>query len=119
MLTKRTDQNKGQSADTQGETKSSWKKTAQELFFEGGCSVVQIAAYTGVSRQSIAAWLRGCAGYDAERGRRKTMSAGARKEYKKAKNREYRAAGMEVTVETMRREHDTAALILSRERYHN
>lgn len=98
---------------------SGWQQTARELFFDSGCSVVQIAAYTGVSRQSIAAHLKGCAGYDAERARRSAASTAARKEYKKAKNREYRAAGMEITAETMRREHDTAALILSRERYHN
>ncbi len=98
---------------------SGWKQTAQELFFDSGCSVVQIAAYTGVSRQSVAAYLKGCAGYDAERGRRREASAAARKEYKKAKNREYRAADQSVTAETMRREHDTAAMILSRERYHN
>lgn len=96
-----------------------WKQTARECFFDSGMNVVQIAAYIGVSRQSIAVYLKGCEGYAAERDRRKAASAAARKEYKKAKNREYRAAGMEVTAETMRREHDTAALILSRERYHN
>lgn len=119
MLSSKTDQNKGQNSDMQGASGSDWKQTARELFFEGGCSVVQIAAYTGVSRQSIAAHLKNCDGYAGERDRRKAASAASRKEYKKAKNREYRAAGMEVTAETMRREHDTAAMILSRERYHN
>lgn len=119
MLISKTDQNKGQNSDMQGATESGWKQTARELFFGSGCSVVQIAAYTGVSRQSIAAYLKGCAGYKAERDRRRAASQAARKEYKKAKNREYRAAGMEITADTMRREHDTAALILSRERYHN
>ncbi|MCM1104922.1 MAG: hypothetical protein NC409_12550 [Clostridium sp.] len=126
MLIKKTDQDMQHQNRTNGSVPpapqtegSGWKQTARELFFDSGCSVVQIAAYTGVSRQSIAAYLKGCAGYAAERDRRRAASQAARKEYKKAKNREYRAAGMEVTAETMRREHDTAALILSRERYHN
>lgn len=98
---------------------SGWKQTARECFFDSGMNVVQIAAYTGVSRQSIAVYLKGCEGYAAERDRRKAVSAASRKEYKKAKNREYRATGMEITAETMRREHDMAALTLSKERYHN
>lgn len=119
MLSNKTGKNRQQKERDQGASGSGWKQTARELFFEGGCSVVQIAAYTGVSRQSIAAHLKSYEGYSAERDRRKAASQAARREYKKAKNREYRAAGMEVTAETMRREHDTAALILSRERYHN
>ena len=59
-------------------------------------------------------------GYAEEKARRKRESAARRREYKTEKQRQYRAVSgiMAVTAETMRREHDLAALELSREIYH-
>lgn len=66
---------------------------------------------------SVSGYLKRLPGYKDERDRRKRQNAAARKEYKREKNREYRAMGA-ITAETIRREHDVAALILSREKYH-
>lgn len=94
-----------------------WREKAGSLFFESGMRIGDIAAYLGVSRQSVSGYLKNLSGYEAERQRRKAAGREQRKEYKKQKNREYRSC-MEVTGETLRREHDVAALILSREKYH-
>lgn len=93
-----------------------WKEKAGSLFFESGMGIGDIASYLGVSRQSVSGYLKNLSGYEAERERRKAAGRERRKEYKKQKNREYRSC-MEVTGETLRREHDVAALILSREKY--
>lgn len=97
--------------------KKGWKEEARKGFFESNLSITEIASQTGISRQSISGFLKRLPGYREERERRKTTNAEARREYKRNKNREYRAMGM-VTEETIRREHDVAALILSREKYH-
>lgn len=94
-----------------------WRTEVREQFFEGGKSIEEIAKATGVSRQSISAYLKKLPDYQKERERRKAQNAAARKEYKREKNREYRAMGA-ITAETIRREHDVAAVILSREKYH-
>lgn len=94
-----------------------WKKEAEECFFGKHLSIKKIADRTGISRQSISGHLKQQPGYKEERERRKKANAEARREYKRDKNREYRAMGA-VTSETIRREHDVAAFILSREKYH-
>lgn len=94
-----------------------WRAAACEQFFKGHKSIGEIARITGISRQSISGYLKRLPGYRDERDRRKQQNAAARREYKREKNREYRAMGA-VTAETIRREHDVAALILSREKYH-
>lgn len=94
-----------------------WKEKAGKLFFESGMGVGEIAEYLDVSRQSVSGYLKSLPGYEEERARRREAGREKRKEYKKRKNREYRSC-MAVTAETMRREHDTAALILSREKYY-
>lgn len=94
-----------------------WRAAAREMFFDGHRSIEEIARDTHVTRQSISAYLKKLPGYREERERRKTRNAAARKEYKREKNREYRAMGA-ITAETIRREHDMAAVILSREKYH-
>lgn len=94
-----------------------WRAAAREQFFEGHKSIGEIARITGISRQSLSGYLKRLPGYKDERDRRKRQNAAARKEYKREKNREYRAMGA-ITAETIRREHDVAALILSREKYH-
>lgn len=94
-----------------------WRKAAKTAFFDAHLSIEDIASQIKISRQSISNYLKHLPGYHEERERRKAANAAARREYKRDKNREYRAMG-EVTGETIRREHDVAALILSREKYH-
>lgn len=95
-----------------------WKKDAADCFFQSHMSIEDIAAYTGVSRQSISAHLKTLPGFLEEKERRKNVNREKRLQYKREKNREYRASVGEITPETIRREHDVAALILSREIYH-
>lgn len=96
-----------------------WKKDAFRMFFQDGMGISEISGEIGISRQSISAFLKKQSGYGKERQKRKEASAARRKEYKKQKNREYRCAARDgVTAETMRREHDMAAAILSREKYY-
>lgn len=94
-----------------------WRVSAREKFFGEHKSIEEIAGDTGISRQSISAYLKKLPGYREERERRKAGNAAARKEYKREKKREYRAMGA-ITAETIRREHDVAAMLLSREKYH-
>lgn len=96
-----------------------WREDCFRMFFQDGAKITDISDATGVSRQSISAYLSRQPGYDKERQRRKDSNAVRRLEYKRQKNREYRSAVHdEVTAETMKREHDMAAAILSRERYY-
>lgn len=100
-------------------TKKDWKQEARDCFFESHMSIEDISSYIGISRQSISGYLKTLPGYKEEKERRKIVKRENRKEYKREKNREYRASyGGGITAETIRREHDVAALILSREKYH-
>lgn len=94
-----------------------WKEKAKDLFFGSGMGTGEIAEYLGISRQSVSGYLKQLPGYDVERDRRKTANRENRKEYKRKKNKEYRSAANAVTADTMKREHDIAAMILSREKY--
>lgn len=94
-----------------------WKERASQLFFLEGKSIGETAEETGVSRQSVSAYLKNCPGFEEEKERRKTVNQMRRRAYKREKNREYREAySMRVTPETMRREHEIAVMLLSHER---
>ncbi len=94
-----------------------WKTAAEESFFRDHKSIQEISEETGISRQSISAYLKALPGYRKERERRKTENAARRKDYKTQWNREHRMAyAMKVTPETMKREHEIAAMLLSHER---
>lgn len=96
-----------------------WKELAWSCYFESHMHINDIAVVTGISRQSLSAYLKGCEGFTIEKQKRKNENYEKRKIYKREKNREYQsAANMSVTAESMRREHDIAALILSHEIYH-
>ena len=96
-----------------------WKELAWSYYFESHMSINDIAATAGVTRQSVSAYLKGCEGFAGEKQDRKNENREKRKNYKREKNREYRSAAcMPVTAESMRREHDLAALELSHEIYH-
>lgn len=93
-----------------------WKERAREMYFDSGMRVGDIAAYLDVSRQAVSGYLTSLPEYRTERERRRQAGTVKRKEYKRRKNLEYRHQDR-VTGETMRKEHDMAALILSREKY--
>ena len=100
-----------------------WKKGAYEMFFQRNMTINQIAEELKVSRQSISAYLKTVPDFQKEKESRKLANGIKRKEYKRGKNQEYRARKSSsltggITAETIRREHDLAALELSRERYH-
>lgn len=94
-----------------------WKEKAEKMFFADKKSINNIEAETGISRQTLSAYLKTVSGFQEEKNRRKAENQIKRKEYKKAKNREYRSC-QSVTGETMKREHDVAVMILSREKYY-
>lgn len=97
----------------------SWKEEAREYYFDSHMSINDIAAYTGVSRQSISAFLKTCDGFREEKERRRDDNRERRRAYKRDKARQYRkAVPMQVTGETLRREHEIAVSILSHEKYH-
>lgn len=93
-----------------------WKEQASEMYFTDGKSINDISDKTGKSRQTISGYLKTLSGFAEEKARRKKVNQGKRKEYKRIKNREYRNP-MAVTADTMRREHDIAAMLLSHEKY--
>lgn len=102
-----------------GSNNAAWKDQAKEYFFVSHLSIEDVAALTGISRKSVSAFLQTVDGYQEERTRRKAVNAAKRQAYKNNKNRQYRAAAMgDVTPETIRREHDMAAIVLSREKYY-
>lgn len=96
-----------------------WKQKAEELFFKEKKSIKEIAELTGISRQSISGYLKQHPDYQKERAERKARNAVSRKDYKREKNRQYREDYKStVTAETMKREHELAAMLLSHEKYH-
>jgi len=94
-----------------------WREKAKELYLESGMKIGDIAAYLEVSRQSVSGYIRSLPEYGEERERRRAAGALHRREYKRKKNQQYRNHEA-VTGETLRREHDVAAMILSREKYY-
>lgn len=98
-----------------------WKKEAEKYYFVHHLKMGEIAALTGVSRQSISEYLKRRPGYREEAERRKAENRIRRREYKTQRQRAYReeaSVAMQVTGESLRREHDIAAMILSREKYY-
>ena len=93
----------------------SWKADAAKMYFEGR-TVNDIVDITGKSRQAVSGYLNTLPGYAKEKVRRKLANKEKRRKYKRAKNRQYRIQ-MGVNRDTMKREHDIAAMILSHEKY--
>jgi len=94
-----------------------WRKKAEEMFFNDGLEINDIAALLDKSRRSIQGYLSTCTAYIPEKEKRSTAKREKRKEYKRQWDRDKRTRGDTVTAESMRREHDVAAMILSHEKY--
>lgn len=98
----------------------SWQDRAEE-YYRDGLMVTDIEALTGISRKSISAYLKSLPDYGQIKEERKKKAERKRREYKTAKQRQYRQTGdpiHTVTLESVRREHELAVIELSRERYH-
>ena len=96
-----------------------WKDQAADMFFNNQKSIDDISKHTGKSRQSVSGYLKQLPGYQDEKRRRKAENQDRRKVYKREKQREYRSSiPMEATTDTIRREHDIAVMLLSRERFY-
>ncbi len=93
----------------------SWKEKAKALFFMEKMSIAEISKRIGISRKSITNYLKLQPNYRNERERRKSENQENRKKYIKqwSKTKRYEV----IDGETLKREHDLAAYILSRERH--
>lgn len=94
-----------------------WKDKAYDMFFGDGLDINDIAILLEKSRRSIQGYLSTCESYEHEKERRKTAGKLKRKEYKRQWDRENRNRYDTVSTESIRREHDVAAMILSHEKY--
>lgn len=100
--------------------KRDWKRMSEILFFRDHRKIGDICRVVGRTRKYVSGHLHGCSGYEAEMRWRKSRQEEKRRQYQVEWNRSHRresfAAG-DVTADTLRQEHDTAARILSSERY--
>lgn len=94
-----------------------WKDKAYEMFFNDGLEINEIAILLEKSRRSIQGYLSTCEAYGHEKERRKIAGKIKRKEYKRQWDRDNRHRYDAVSAESIRREHDVAAMILSHEKY--
>lgn len=98
---------------------SNWQDKAGS-YYRDGLKISEISLLLDVSRQSISKFLKTLPDQEQIRQQRKAESLKNRRKYKTKKQKMYRAAAsiLAVTPESMRREHELAAIELSRERYH-
>ena len=94
-----------------------WRKKAEEMFFNDGLEINEISILLDKSMRSIQGYLSTCTAYEHEKEKRSTAKREKRKEYKRQWDRDKRTRGDTVTAESIRREHDIAAMILSHEKY--
>lgn len=96
-----------------------WKDRAAS-YYSDGLKITDIAVLLDVSRQSVSAYIKTLPDLADIKEKRRAAAVKARRGYKTEKQRVYRATDclMAVTPETVRREHELAAMELSREKYH-
>lgn len=97
---------------------SEWREQAEALFFIDHMEIIEIAFIVKKARETVSRYINECDGYDEEMAFRKSRSAERRKEYQRQWDKENRPNryGL-VTAESLRREHELAAIALSRERH--
>ena len=95
-----------------------WHRQAEALYFEEHLRVTEVCRIVGKTRKYVSPFLQSCERYEEEQVWRKEEAARKRREYQRQWDRDNRAYVGTVTADTMRREHDLAALELSREIYH-
>lgn len=95
-----------------------WQEQAKALFFMEKKSIREISIMLLKSEKSIYRYLKKLPEYKQEKEKRKKANSQKRKAYQKQwdrKNRVDRYAN--ISGESLKREHDLAAIILSREKY--
>lgn len=98
-----------------------WKEQAEALFFVDHLSIKEIAEIVKKNRRHVSEAIKASTtyNYQKEYAWRKEQSKEKRKEYQRDWDRKNRSPSMgEVTSETIRREHDLAAAVLSHEKYY-
>lgn len=98
-----------------------WREQAEALFFVEHLSIKDISAIVRKNRRYVSEAIKASEAYDykSEYAWRKEQSRAKRKEYKREWDRKNRSPSMgTVTAETLRREHDIAAKVLSYEKYY-
>lgn len=99
-----------------------WGDEAERLFFICDKTIVEIAEELSLSRKAVGGYLKTCAAFSAEKERRKRKNAAGRREYKREWDRTNRRNPFQLgngERESLKREHETAAIILSRERFYD
>lgn len=103
-----------------GQGKEEWKRQAERLFFDEHMKVNEICRAVGRTRKYVSGHLQKCGGYKEEKLRRKKQQEERRRQYQREWARANRCSPFSagaVTADTLRREHDIAAKVLSSERY--
>lgn len=96
-----------------------WKTRAKALFLIEKLNISQIADIVGVCRQTVSKYIKTLDEFEGESARRKEQNRIDRVEYKKNWQKNKRnTISYQVTGDTLRREHEQAAVELSREKYH-
>lgn len=99
-------------------TMEEWQAKAKKMYFEDKLNIHEISLKIGITRRSISKYLNQQSGYKEEFQRRKAANKENRRDYKRNWDRKNRPGRyMNVTGDTLRREHDVAAIILSHEKY--
>ena len=98
-----------------------WKEQAEALFFVDHLPIKDIVTIVKKSRRYVSEAIKASTkyNYQKEYDWRKEQNKAKRKEYQREWDRKNRTPQMgEVTAETIRREHDIAAAVLSHEKYY-
>ena len=95
-----------------------WQERVKALFFMEKKSIREISIMLLKSEKSIYSYLKKLPEYKQEKEKRKKANSQKRKEYQKQWDRQNRTERYHcINGESMKREHDVAARILSRERH--
>ena len=99
----------------------SWKEEAKMQYFNYNLSITEIARMTGKSRKSISAFLNTLNSLKPEKEKRKQVNLTERSKKAKEHMRDRRRESHQNVVDghLLRRDHETAVAILSRERFFN
>lgn len=98
-----------------------WKEQAEALFFVDHLSIKEITGIVKKSRRYVSEAIKASVkyNYQKEYDWRKEQNKEKRKEYQREWDRKNRSPSMgEVTSETIQKEHDIAAAVLSHEKYY-
>lgn len=98
-----------------------WRKQAENLYFDNGQTIVQISKQLNVSAVSLSKHFNTLPQYTTEKNRRIEENRANRKMYSKEHKRASRQKSRYniICSETMRREQELAAIVLSKERFYN